>query len=109
MLAILVEELLGSNILLQSHGVYALIRLLQSHIASMKTGLPGGMGLRIDCDQCSFTANSSQQMLKHKQARHEGVVRRVGKLSCPYCDYRNSYQKVMALHIKAHEGKVCTV
>lgn len=72
----------------------------------MKSGISAGMGIRIDCDQCSFTASSSQQMLKHKQHRHEGTMRRVGKLSCPYCDYRNSYRKVMDLHIKAHEGSL---
>ncbi|XP_067946614.1 transcriptional repressor CTCFL-like isoform X2 [Watersipora subatra] len=69
----------------------------------MKAGTMGGMGLRIDCDQCTFTATSSQQMIKHKQNRHEGLAKKVGKLRCPFCDYRNSYQKVMDLHIKAHE------
>jgi len=71
--------------------------------SQLKPGATSGMGLRIDCDQCTFTATSSQQMIKHKQNRHEGLQRKVGKLRCPFCDYRNSYQKVMDLHIKAHE------
>lgn len=72
----------------------------------LKPGTTGGMALRIDCDQCTFTATTSQQMIKHKQNRHEGLAKKVGKLRCPFCDYRNSYQKVMELHIKAHEGEL---
>lgn len=84
--------------------VHECLLLIQSTGAVMKPGTTGGMGLRIDCDQCTFTATSSQQMIKHKQNRHEGLAKKVGKLRCPFCDYRNSYQKVMDLHIKAHEG-----
>ena len=94
-----------------SHGLTVIVRrynisiIFQSSGTMMKPGAMCGMALRIDCDQCTFTATSSQQMIKHKQNRHEGLTKKVGKLRCPFCDYRNSYQKVMDLHIKAHEGR----
>ena len=48
---------------------------------------------RFSCTDCEYTASFMQNLVKHRQAKHEGV-----RYPCSMCDYKSTQKQNLKRH-----------
>ena len=49
---------------------------------------------RFSCTDCDYTASFMQNLVKHRQAKHEGV-----RYPCSECDYKSTQKQNLKRHM----------
>jgi predicted RNA-binding Zn-ribbon protein involved in translation (DUF1610 family) len=72
--------------------------LLTTHIQSKH------QGIRYDCDQCDYRANTKSVLTIHQQSKHEGI-----RYDCDQCDYRATQQSHLTRHRQSQHEVVSSL